>query len=705
MGWIRALILLCAWTGIVAAQVVVVRQRTEAPQQSGTLQLGTPIERTIGPGQTHSYQVSAEENSLVQITVEQRGVDVVVRVHLGKRVAEYDTPNGSDGPENVSFVTSSKEPYRIDVTPLNYEGATTGRYEIRLVELRKATDQEITESRGQEALKARGLALLAEIEGVITELRLPQSRIKAQIQTAQLLWDADEKRALKYVTDAVTGFRELQSNMDLASREYTRNYHVVNNLRYEIVQVLTRRQPEMALSFIRSTQSLPDPYGNQRDVSAYEAQMELEVANRIVEKDPKRALEIARENLKSRYSSALINTVYNLRPQNPEAATELANEIASKLLRDKLLKSPEASSLAMSLIQMSAPPPVQPVSDANTSGSARRFVLLSEQTRRELLQKAISEALEYKATAIYSPQRDYAWSMLNGLRSMGAEVDSVSNGSAAIIDKRIKEFPGYNAPPSETMMEYTNAINNPNMPLDEVIQVLSKAPKEQRDQLYINLSNRAHNSGDAARAKQIINDYVTTPYQRQQALYNLEMQEVQRAMGKGKIEDALRSIGNISNPQERAQALAQMANQIGPGYKRASALLFLEQARNLLSPSQQAQDATHMQALFEIAKAYSRYDSKRAFEIVDPLVDQFNDISGAARTLEGFGGEFYEQEELNMYNGNAIATAATNLTSTLGTLAVTNFDRAKLTADRIRLPEVRLRAYLDIAQQAIQNQR
>lgn len=703
MGWIRALILLCVWTGIVTAQIVV-RSRPEAAQQSGTLLLGTPIERTIGPGQTHSYQVAAEENSLVQITVEQRGVDVIVRVHLGKRVAEYDTPNGSEGPENVSFVTTSKQPYRIDVTPLNYEGATTGRYEIRLIELRKATDQEITESRGQEALKARGLALLAEIEGVITELRLPQSRIKAQIQTSQLLWDADEKRALKYVTDAVTGFKELQSNLDLASREYTRNYHVVNNLRYEIVQMLTRRQPEMALSFIRSTQSLPDPYGNQRDMAAFEAQMELEVANRIAEKDPKRALEIARENLKSRYSSSLINTIYQLRAQNPELAAELANEIAGKLLRDKLLKNPEAAGLAMGLIQMSAQP-AQPVSDSSTNGSARRTSLLSEQTRRDLLQKAVSEALEYKATLIYSPQRDSAWSMLNNLRSMGADVDSVANGSSATIDKRIKEFPGYNAPQNEAMMEYHNAINNPNMPLDEVIQVLSKAPKEQRDQLYINLSNRALNNGDIARAKQIINDYVNTPYQRQQALYNLEMQEVQRAMAKGKIEDALRSIGNISNPQERAQALAQMAFQIGPGYKRAAAILFLEQARGLLSASPQAQDATQMQALFEIAKAYSRYDSKRAFEIFDPLVDQFNELSGAARTLEGFGGEFYEQEELNMSNGNAIATAATNLTATLGTLALTNFDRAKLTADRIRLPEVRLRGYLDIAQQAIQSQR
>jgi hypothetical protein len=41
------------------------------------------------------------------------------------------------------------------------------------------------------------------------------------------------------------------------------------------------------------------------------------------------------------------------------------------------------------------------------------------------------------------------------------------------------------------------------------------------------------------------------------------------------------------------------------------------------------------------------------------------------------------------------------MTMVLGTLAATNFERAKADADRLRLPEVRLKAYLDIAQQSI----
>jgi hypothetical protein len=37
----------------------------------------------------------------------------------------------------------------------------------------------------------------------------------------------------------------------------------------------------------------------------------------------------------------------------------------------------------------------------------------------------------------------------------------------------------------------------------------------------------------------------------------------------------------------------------------------------------------------------------------------------------------------------------------IGAMALGNFERAKATSDRLRLPEVRLRAYLEIAQQTI----
>jgi hypothetical protein len=223
-----------------------------------------------------------------------------------------------------------------------------------------------------------------------------------------------------------------------------------------------------------------------------------------------------------------------------------------------------------------------------------------------------------------------------------------------------------------------------------------------REQYYTNLANHLAANGDIERAKQVINDHVSNSYQRRQYLLGLEQQRVQQAMNKGKVEEVLRTLSGFRNIRERAQQLAQIVHQIGPGQKRAAAINFLEQARSLLSPSLQAPDQEQMTALLEIARAFSRYDSKRAFEILDPLIDQFNELSAAARALEGFGFDSFEDGELNLHGGGNIANLAAQMTRTLGTLALTNFDQAKAASDRIRLPEIRLKAYLDIADQAIQ---
>jgi hypothetical protein len=124
-------------------------------------------------------------------------------------------------------------------------------------------------------------------------------------------------------------------------------------------------------------------------------------------------------------------------------------------------------------------------------------------------------------------------------------------------------------------------------------------------------------------------------------------------------------------------------------------------ARSLLGSSVQAQDQEQMNALIELARAFGKYDPKRSFEILDPLIDQVNELCTAARTLEGFGQENYEDDELNLQSGNSLSQVMERMSSALGNLARVNFERAKGAADRLRLPEVRLQAYLQIAMQTV----
>src|SRR6185295_18697551 len=135
--------------------------------------------------------------------------------------------------------------------------------------------------------------------------------------------------------------------LDANSDKYPQQYQAITELRYQVIQILGERDPEAALSFIYSSKPPPNPYDDRRFNSTQEGMLELSIANQISRNDPNRALQIARQTLKTHYSVNLIGTVGLLRQKNPELASQFAGEIASKLLNDKLLSRPEAASVTI----------------------------------------------------------------------------------------------------------------------------------------------------------------------------------------------------------------------------------------------------------------------------------------------------------------------------------------------------------------------
>ena len=674
-----------------------------ANAQDQTLQLGTPIDRQLGSGQSHTFNVTLEQNTFIQVVVEQRGIDVLVKVTNpeGKNLGDFDTPNGADGPENVSFVAATAGTYRLIVAPLSPE-TPEGQYTIKIIELREATEQELKSSKNLAVVKEKGIALLDEAEGLMQEIRTPQTRIRAQLQAAQMLGELDEKRAAKFLNDAATGFKDLVATLDPLDQDYMNQHGGLAQLRNEILQVLATRDPEGAISFLQASRLPTDPYGNQRELDSQESALELMVADQLMAKDPKRAYEIARKRLKNSYPPNILNTLSSLRQKNPDLASELANDIASKLLQEKLLKRFDAANLTVSLLHSCRGKNRITGEGFERRGAVNVERIISEEVCRDLFQKALQEALSFSPPSplVYTMDREAAWNLLNGLQQLGPELNDAVSGGLASVEKKLSEITYIN--PDQTSIQKIQVTMNSGGPVEEALRDIEKAPEEVREQLYLQLANNASARGDREQARKIINEHVANPYQRRNALANLEQQEMYMAMSRGKVEDALRAISTMRWPRERANMLMQIARQIGPGYKRAAALNLLEQARSLLPSSMQAQDQDQMNALLELARAFARYDPKRAFDIIDPLVDQYNDLCTASRTLQGFGIEYYKNDELEMLQGNNIATLASNMSAALATLALTNFERAKTTTDRLRLAEVRLRAYLEIAQQAIQ---
>ena len=698
---LRALFLLPFLSGL--SLVAVMAQTPVA------LQPGVPIDRTLGPAQVHEYTVNAKATSLVKLAVEQKGIDVVVKILTpdGKRLAECDTPNGDQGPEPVSFVAKEAGNYRIEISEFTEDEPHTGSYEIKLIEVREASEEEIGISKNREEAKAKGVALLLELRDAISQIKSPNTRINAQLKAANLLRDNDEKAASKYLSDAIAQLKELlaAANADDDVEESMSQFGTLSQLRVEVVRILAETDPEAALSFLRSTAPRYSPDGNPKELLNQESALELSVADQIGRKDPNRALQIAKQNLKKAYSASLMTTASQLAEKNPEMASELVRDIANKVLgEERLISKVEAANLAIALTAYYAASdkPAGPIlKEQNPQISMVQGLhkgLLSEQDFKQLVQKMLREVLSFSSAN--GRGGEAFWTVMGGLKSLGPELDKIASGSIAALEKKQTELVGnVNTQWVNQFQELQSAISN--NPTDAALQTIEKSPTEFRDQLYIMLATKEVNNGDLNRAKQIINEHVSNPYQRSQALRSLEQQELDHAMSSGKIEEALRNIGAMRTVSDRAEQLTQLAAQVGSGRPRATALGLLEQARGLLPPSPQAQDQTQMGALLEIARAFSPYDSKRSFEIIDPLIDQFNDLCTAAYTLKGFGSEFFDDDELDLEGEGALAQVADQLSDVLGSMALINFDRAKATSDKLRLPEVRLHVHLQIAEQTI----
>jgi CHAT domain-containing protein/uncharacterized protein HemY len=94
------------------------------------LESGKPLERELKGGASHAYSITLKAGQFMRIVVEQKGIDVVLLLtdENGKQLLEVDAPNGSFGPESISFETPSSQSFQITVRALGNEGS--GKYSV-----------------------------------------------------------------------------------------------------------------------------------------------------------------------------------------------------------------------------------------------------------------------------------------------------------------------------------------------------------------------------------------------------------------------------------------------------------------------------------------------------------------------------------------------------------------------------------------------
>jgi CHAT domain-containing protein/tetratricopeptide (TPR) repeat protein len=114
-----------------------------APRQPAgptVLRSGVQVERTLGAKDTHEYQLALPAGESARLVVEQRGIDVVVRVESPHGALEFDDEQRPTAGETLVIV-AEESPVRLAIEPA--VGSATGQYAIHFTDVRPASPEDL----------------------------------------------------------------------------------------------------------------------------------------------------------------------------------------------------------------------------------------------------------------------------------------------------------------------------------------------------------------------------------------------------------------------------------------------------------------------------------------------------------------------------------------------------------------------------------
>jgi len=553
------------------------------------------------------------------------------------------------------------------------------------------------QSKAQKELEQKALGLLDDVIKDSESFKQAENRIRIRASAAYILWRYDEARARILFREAMVSLIDiLKEPADEDPVEARKMFEGPKQLRAEMIQMLAQRDARLARELLRATRSPASQGGNAREgMEDFDRQMDLNLAEQIASSDPKLAAEIAQESLSKGFAYQLPGLVTAIREKDPEVAARLASDIMTKLRTEKLDSSREARNVAVSLLQIASE-----AAETDAKDNPKKTTPLLDQTSlRELTEMVTAEALR-------SPAQNA--DMLSSLQSMMPVVEKYAPARVGQIRRKapvevvVDEDDETDGVEPVEVGKYRTLFEKGSA--DELLSAATKAPGGMREMLYQRAASKIMEDGDAERARQIINEKVQDPAQRKRMLAQLDQVSAAAAAEQGKVEQTRKILATLRTNEERAMLLTQLASGAAAKGQKKIALQLLEEARAMLG--QRAKNINQLGALLMIARAYAQLDPSRSLAILEPIVDQLNELLGAATVLGGFFVEELVRDDeimlgpLSMFfsMGMASNVLLQQYIGDINTLARADFDRTKALVDRFQRDEIRTMMRLMLAQ-------
>jgi CubicO group peptidase (beta-lactamase class C family) len=144
----------------------------KSQDRQSELKKGVPFSELLKAGEKHRYTVMMEANMFAYFTLVQDGMDAMITTYDpdGKKIQNFDSPNGKKGLEPVTLFSDKKGIYVLEITALD-EKAPQGKYKLTWLKLEprgttpeKQIDQLFTE---WNSLESPGAAVAVEKDGKV----------------------------------------------------------------------------------------------------------------------------------------------------------------------------------------------------------------------------------------------------------------------------------------------------------------------------------------------------------------------------------------------------------------------------------------------------------------------------------------------------------------------------------------------------------
>lgn len=545
------------------------------------------------------------------------------------------------------------------------------------------TDKE-QEEEAQKKLTAQALELLDAVIKDSERLTLPQNRAYLNVTAAELIWPYDEQGARALFKNAMADLRAMMSEPDM--EEMPRGYRQKMEramLREKLLFAVARHDGRLAQTYLAETRPTTQP---KKDAPPYASEEEFEarLATVIAQNDPTQALDMARKTLAKGFSYNLPNLLLEIQKKDAEAAAQLAADMLTKLKTTTLTSNQEASNVAVRLLQMATEAPPQGKKDVKP--------LLSEQSLRELAELIVNAALNISTEV--PGYVDYS--------SVMAQLEKYAPARAQQLKRKDTQNEGEEreGDEGEQYVQYQKLMESGDV--DALLAAAEKAEPGLREAYYRQAAFKLVNDGQSDRARQLITEHVTDADQRRTMLAELDKQTLAASASQGKLDETRRYLSRASTNEERIAALAQLATAVAQKGDRKVALQLLEEARTL-SPGR-ARYSRQLLAQLQIARSYAAVDPAQSFAILEPSIDQLNELIAAGILL----GEFFGEEEV-IQNDELVIQPFVQMVESfqqqygkdLSLLARANFTRTQDAAEKFQRYEVRLLARLLVAQSVL----